>query len=90
MNEDAIREDVLHELNCDHRITSSDIAVTVKEAVVARGAVHELGSHVGKVTAENGWVRLEGNVDWQHRKALAESSVRKLFTLGDPQASRNG
>jgi osmotically-inducible protein OsmY len=84
MNDDAIREEVLHELNCNPRITSSDIAVTVKEAAVAPSAVHELGSHVGipstevKVTAENGWVTLEGNVDWQYRKALAESLVKKL------------
>ena len=35
MNNDAIQEDVLHELSCDPRMTSSHIAVTVKEAVVA-------------------------------------------------------
>jgi osmotically-inducible protein OsmY len=129
MNDDAIREEVLYELKWDPKITSSDIAVTVKEAVVAlsgfvpsywekleaekavkrvrgvrgvandinialsskqtdpeiaRSAVHELRNHVGipsagvKVTVENGWVTLEGSVDWQYQKALAESSVKKL------------
>lgn len=124
-----MQEDVLHELSCDPRMTSSHIAVTVKEAVVAlsgfvpnywekleaekavkpvrglrgvandinitlsskrtdpevaRSAVHELASHVGipsteiKATVENGWLTLGGNVDWQYRKALAESLVKKL------------
>lgn len=31
-----------------------------------------------KVTAKNGSVTLEGRVDWQFQKALAESSVKKL------------
>jgi hypothetical protein len=51
---------------------------------VARDAVHELESHVGvpgnkiKVTVENGWLTLEGIVDWQSQKTHAESAVRKL------------
>jgi osmotically-inducible protein OsmY len=45
---------------------------------IAREAVQELESHVGipsykiKVTVKNGWVTLEGAVDWQYQKALAE------------------
>ena len=45
---------------------------------IARDAVHELESHVSlpsdkiKVTVKNGWVTLEGNVDWQYQKTLAE------------------
>jgi osmotically-inducible protein OsmY len=51
---------------------------------IARDAVHELESHVSlpsdkiKVTVKNGWVTLEGNVDWQYQKTLAESAVKKL------------
>lgn len=51
---------------------------------IARDAVHELESHVGipsdqiKVTVKYGWVTLEGSVDWQYQKALAESAVKKL------------
>ena len=125
----AIREDVLAELRWDPKITSSDIAVAVKDGVVtlsgyvpsywekdaaekavkrvygvkgvandievkltstrtdpeiARDAVHELENHVSlphdriKVTVKHGWVTLEGTVDWQYQKVLAESAVKSL------------
>jgi osmotically-inducible protein OsmY len=32
-----------------------------------------------KVTVKNGWVTLEGTVDWRWQKALAESAVKKLW-----------
>jgi osmotically-inducible protein OsmY len=43
-----------------------------------------LESHVSlpadkiKVTVKNGWVTLEGTVDWQYQKTLAESGIKKL------------
>ena len=127
--DDAIRQDVISELKWDPKITSSDIAVAVKDGVVtlsgfvnsyfekdevekavkrvygvrgvandievkllatrtdpeiARDAVHELESHISlpadkiKVTVKHGWVTLDGSVDWQFQKTLAESSVKKL------------
>jgi osmotically-inducible protein OsmY len=51
---------------------------------IARDAIHELESHVSipadkiKVSVENGWVTLEGKVDWQFQKTLAESALKKL------------
>jgi osmotically-inducible protein OsmY len=51
---------------------------------IARDAVHELEAHISipsenlKVIAKNGWVTLEGTVDWQYQKVLAESAVKKL------------
>lgn len=51
---------------------------------VAREVVQELQSHVSlpadriKATVKNGWVTLEGTVDWQYQKMLAESAVKKL------------
>ena len=51
---------------------------------IAREAIQELESHVSipndkiKVTVEKGWVTLEGTVDWQYQKSLAESAVKKL------------
>ena len=51
---------------------------------IARDAVHELQSHVSipadkiKVTVNNGWVTLEGTVDWEYQKSLAKSAVKKL------------
>jgi len=67
---------------------ANDIEVKLSSArtdpEIARDAVHELESHISiphdkiKVTVKNGWVTLEGNVDWQYQKTLAESAVKKL------------
>ena len=51
---------------------------------IARDAIHELERHVSipsdriKVTVKNGWVTLEGTVDWQYQKTLAQSAVKNL------------
>jgi osmotically-inducible protein OsmY len=51
---------------------------------IARDAVHEIESHISlpsdtiKVTVKSGWVTLDGTVDWQYQKNLAESAVKKL------------
>ena len=51
---------------------------------IAREAIQELESHVSipsdkiKVTVEKGWITLEGAVEWQYQKSLAESAVKKL------------
>jgi osmotically-inducible protein OsmY len=51
---------------------------------IARSVVQELENHISipaeriKATVKNGWVTLEGQVDWQYQKILAESSVKKL------------
>ena len=51
---------------------------------IARDIVQELDSHISipsdkiKATVKNGWVTLEGVVEWQYQKGLAESSVKKL------------
>jgi osmotically-inducible protein OsmY len=51
---------------------------------IARDAVYALQSHSGvpdekiKVTVVNGWVTLEGTVDWQFQKSAADAAVRKL------------
>lgn len=70
------------------RAVANDIQIklssTRTDPEVARDAVHELESHVLipedkiKVTVRNGWVTLEGSVDWQFQKNLAEPSVKKL------------
>ncbi len=60
------------------------LASTRTDPEIARDAVHELESHVSipsdkiKVTVKNGWVTLEGDVDWQYQKTLAGSAVKKL------------
>ena len=51
---------------------------------IARDAVHELESHISipadriKVTVKDGWVTLEGTVDWEYQKSLAQSAMKKL------------
>jgi osmotically-inducible protein OsmY len=70
------------------RGVANDIEVklgsTRTDPEIARDVVHELESHISipsdkiKVTVKNGWVTLEGNVDWQFQKTLADSAVKKL------------
>lgn len=70
------------------RAVANDIEVkspwSRSDPEIARDAVQELQSHVIlpaekiKVTVKNGWVTLEGTVDWQYQKSLAESAVKKL------------
>lgn len=51
---------------------------------IARDAVRALESHFGAsaaqimVTVENGWVNLQGPVEWQFQKSVAGSMVRNL------------
>ena len=60
------------------------VGVTRTDPEIARDAVQELQNHISipadkiKVTVKNGWVTLEGTVDWQFQKSLAESSVKNL------------
>jgi osmotically-inducible protein OsmY len=51
---------------------------------LAKSAVRALDSYVTvpkdriKVTVRNGWINLEGEVEWQHQREAAESAVRHL------------
>lgn len=70
------------------RAIANDIEVkpslTRTDPEIARDVIHELESHISlpvdriKVTVKNGWVTLEGSVDWQYQKILAESAVKRL------------
>jgi osmotically-inducible protein OsmY len=70
------------------RAVANDIQVkltsTRTDPEIARDGVEELENHVLipadkiKVTVRNGWVTLEGQVEWQYQKNLAESAVKKL------------
>jgi osmotically-inducible protein OsmY len=66
---------------------ANDIEVrpaTRTDPEIAREVVQEIQSHVSlpadriKATVKSGWVTLEGTVDWQYQKVLAESAVKKL------------
>jgi osmotically-inducible protein OsmY len=70
------------------KAVANDIEVrtigTRTDPEIAREVVQEIQSHVSlpaekiKATVEHGWVKLEGTVDWQYQKTLAESAVKKL------------
>ena len=70
------------------RAVANDLQVkltsTRTDPEIARDAVQALEDRIFvpadkiKVTVRNGWVMLEGNVDWQYQKRLAESAVKKL------------
>ncbi|MEY2527814.1 MAG: hypothetical protein QOE73_2585 [Verrucomicrobiota bacterium] len=70
------------------RAVANDIEVKLSTAKtdpeLAREVVRELDSHAGlpghqiRVIVEGGWVRLEGIVEWQYQKTLAETSVSSL------------
>ena len=70
------------------RAVANDLTVklpsTRTDPEIARDAVQELQNHISipadniKVTVRNGWVTLEGTVEWQYQKTLAESAVKKL------------
>ncbi|MFY9608843.1 MAG: BON domain-containing protein [Blastocatellia bacterium] len=58
--------------------------VQLSDPEIARNAVTALESRVDvpdnriKVTVKNGWIILEGDVDWQFQRNAAESAVKKL------------
>jgi osmotically-inducible protein OsmY len=70
------------------RAVANDVEVkltsTRTDPEIARDVVEELENHILvpadkiKATVRNGWVTLEGTVDWQYQKNLAESAVKKL------------
>jgi osmotically-inducible protein OsmY len=70
------------------KAVANDIEVrsigTRTDPEIAREVVQEIQSHVSlpaekiKATVVNGWVKLEGSIDWQYQKTLAESAVKKL------------
>src|SRR3984885_15779832 len=57
------------------------LSLTRTDPEIARDSAHELENHISipadkiKVTVKGGWVTLEGTVDWQYQKTLAESAV---------------
>jgi osmotically-inducible protein OsmY len=58
--------------------------IELSDPEIARNAVSALETRVNvpdsriKVTVKNGWITLEGEVDWQYQKAAAENAVKNL------------
>ncbi|MBN4683667.1 BON domain-containing protein, partial [Pandoraea nosoerga] len=60
--------------NVDER-PDPDIA---RDAVSALKSQLPLSSENTRVVVKNGWITLEGNVEWYYQKSIAESAVRRL------------
>jgi osmotically-inducible protein OsmY len=50
----------------------------VREAVAALKSQLPYSYQLFKVVAENGWLKLEGEVEWKYLKDLAEQAVRRI------------
>ncbi|WP_249044087.1 BON domain-containing protein, partial [Pseudomonas palleroniana] len=65
------------------QVRLNKVAGTTDDAIATR-ALHiidwssDLPIGAVKVIVENGWISLEGQVDWQYQKETAERAVRKL------------
>ena len=49
-----------------------------RDAVAAIKALLPISSENIKVVVKNGWVTLEGNVEWQYQRDTAEKAVRRV------------
>jgi osmotically-inducible protein OsmY len=71
----AVANEIDVKLPGSSRRTDEDIAAAAVSALKANLSVpHDKV----KVTVSNGWVRLEGEVEWQYQKMAAENAVRYL------------
>ena len=72
----AVAEDLAIKLPDAAERSDPDIAQSVLSAMRFNVAVP---SHRVQAMVENGWVTLEGEVDWQFQKSAAESAVKYLM-----------
>jgi osmotically-inducible protein OsmY len=71
----AVANELDVKLPTESRRTDEDIARACVDALKANYSVPE---DKVKVVVRNGWVTLEGEVEWQYQKEAAESAVRYL------------
>ncbi|MCW3098363.1 MAG: putative osmotically inducible protein [Chthonomonadaceae bacterium] len=72
----AVANDLEVKLPSENERTDPEIARAAVRALESR---YILPHDKIKVTVRNGWVTLEGNVEWQFQKESAESAVRQLM-----------
>jgi len=70
------------------RAVANDVEVKLlmsrTDPEIARDIVRELESHISipaqniTATVRSGWVKLEGTVEWQYQKVLAESAAKRI------------
>ena len=74
----ALANDIEVRLAGDARRTDTDVARAAAEALAWDASVPRDGV---KVTVSDGWVAMEGEVDWQYQKTAAENAVRYLLSV---------
>lgn len=71
----AVAQDIQVLLNAGDQLTDSQIAESTLRALELPSTIPD---NQIRVTVDNGWVRLEGEVDWLFQKAAAENSISDL------------
>jgi len=71
----GVAEEIQVSLPASNQRTDADVAAAVINSLKWHSGVPDQKI---KVTVEKGWVRLEGQVDWQFQKDLAEQAIRYL------------
>jgi osmotically-inducible protein OsmY len=71
----AVANEIDVKIPSSSKRTDEDIAITAVNALKENAAVPD---DKIKVTVSNGWVTLEGEVEWQFQKTAAETAVRYL------------
>lgn len=72
----AVANELDVKLASDTRITDEDIAKNCVSALRAHSSVPD---NKLKLVVNNGWVTIEGTVDWQYQKTAAENAMRYLI-----------
>jgi osmotically-inducible protein OsmY len=71
----GIADDIEVRLPSEHRKTDPELA---RAAVAAIGNELPYAHDTIKIVAKDGWITLEGNVEWQYQRNRAEEAVRRL------------
>jgi osmotically-inducible protein OsmY len=76
----AVANELDVKLPISDRRTDEDIAIAAANALLSNYAVP---ADKIKITVSNGWVKLEGEVEWNYQKVAAETAIRNLSGVTD-------
>jgi osmotically-inducible protein OsmY len=81
----ALANELDVKLGSDQTRSDEDVAVACLAALRAHASVPD---GPVKIVVNDGWVKLEGTVEWQYQKAAAEDAIRHLIGVRGVQAQR--
>jgi len=76
----AVANELDVKLPSSHRRTDEDIAIAAANVLKSNYAVP---ADKIRITVSNGWVKLEGEVEWNYQKIAAETAIRNLSGVTD-------